>query len=127
MPKTEKRKFIRHDSLFLLDYIVMDGEGNRGAYSMGRTLDVCVDGIKLETHDCLEKGTLLLITVGFEDDLIELLGEVTHASQKDGRFVSGIAFRRITKRGRAILANYSVAFQLRKKELEKSGGTVDSL
>ncbi len=127
MPKMEKRKFIRYDSLFLLDYIVVDGEGNRGVYSMGRTLDVCVDGIKLEILNRLEKGTLLLITVGFEDDLIELIGEVTHTSQKDGRFVSGIAFRRITKRGRAILAKYSVAFQLRKKEPEKSGGTVGSL
>lgn len=123
MPKTEKRKFIRHDSLFLLDYIVIDEEGNRGVYSMGRTLDVSVDGIKLEVQNQLEKGALLLLTVSFEEDLIELIGEVTHTCHRDGRYVSGIAFRRITKKGRSILARYSEAFQLRKKELRKSGGT----
>lgn len=127
MPKMEKRKFIRHDSLFPLDYIVMDREGNRGVYSMGRTLDVCVDGIKLEVLNRLEKGTLLFITVGFEENLIELIGEVTHTHHQDGRFVSGTTFRRITKRGRAILAKYSDAVQLRKKELKKCSGTTGPL
>lgn len=90
---------------------------------MGRTLDVSVDGIKLEVHNCLEKGTLLLVTVGLEDNLIRLIGEITHTFHRDGRYVSGIAFRKITKKGRAILARYSEAFQLRKKELKKTGGT----
>ena len=127
MPKPEKRKFTRHGSLFLLDYIVVDKDGNRGVYSMGRTLDVSVDGIKLELLNRLAEGTLLLVTVGLEDNLIELTGEVTHTSSKDGRFISGITFREITKRGREILAKYSEAFLLRKNELEKSGGTVGSL
>ncbi len=127
MPENEKRKFIRHDSLFLLDYIIVDKAGNRGVYSMGRTLDVSADGIKLEILNDLEKGTLLYVTVGLKDDLIELLGEVTHTHAKDGRFVSGIAFRRITARGRAILARYSEAVQLRMKELEKSDGTTKPL
>ena len=127
MPNPEKRRFNRHDSLFLLDYTVLDKEGNRGVYSMGRTLDVCVDGIKLEILNQLEEGTLLFITVGLEENLIELLGEITHTHAKDGRYVSGVAFLRITKRGRAILAQYSEAFQRRKKELEESGRTAEPL
>lgn len=120
MADTEKRKFIRHDALHLLDYLVIDKDGNRGDYSMGRTIDVCVDGIKLEIQNHLAPGTLLLITIGLENNLIGLIGEVTHTSHKDGRFFSGIAFRRITKRGRAVLIQYAEAFRLRKKELKKS-------
>ncbi len=127
MPENEKRKFTRHDSLFLLDYNVVDKAGNKGVYSMGRTLDVSVDGIKLEILNNLEKGTLLYITVGLKDDLIELLGEITHTFEKDGRFVSGITFRMITEKGREILARYSEAFQLRMQELEQSGGTIKPL
>lgn len=123
MAETEKRKFIRHDALHLLDYIVIDKDGNKGDYSMGRTIDVCVDGIKLEIQNRLEPGTLLLITVGLENNLIGLIGEVTYTTYKDGRFVSGIAFRRITKRGRAVLAQYAEAFRLRKNELKRSGKT----
>ena len=121
MTDTEKRKFIRYDALHLLDYIVVDNDGNRGVYSMGRTLDVSVDGIKLEVQNRFDIGTLLLITLGLEDNLIDLLGEVTHTSAKGGRFVSGIVFRRITGKGRAILADYVDAFQRRKKELEAAG------
>lgn len=123
MPRTDKRRFIRHDSLFLLDYIVLDQEGNKGVYSMGRTLDVCVDGIKLEVLNRLDVGTLLIITVGVENELIELVGEVTHTEYHGGRYISGVAFYKITKKGRAILAKYSEAFLKRKKELEQSDGT----
>jgi hypothetical protein len=125
MPETEKRRFTRHDSLFLLDYIVLDKEGNKGVYSMGRTLDVCVDGIKLEVLTPLEIGTLLIITVGFENELIELVGEVTHTEYRGGRYDSGVAFYKISKKGRTIFAKYSEAFLQRKKELEESGGTID--
>ncbi len=120
MIDTEKRKFIRYDALHLLDYIVMDKDGNKGVYSMGRTLDVSVDGIKMEIQNRFDIGTLLLITVGLEDNLIDLLGEVTHTSARDGRFLSGIVFRRITERGRAILLEYVKAFQRRKKEIEEA-------
>ena len=75
MTKTEKRRFIRYDALHLLDYNVMARDGSKGIYSMGRTLDVSVDGIKMEIKDQLKPGTLLLVTVGLEDNLIELIGQ----------------------------------------------------
>ena len=49
MTQREQRKFIRYDSLHLLDYQVLDEDGNPGIYSMGRTIDVSIDGLKLET------------------------------------------------------------------------------
>jgi len=119
MKKREQRKFIRYDSLHLLDYLVLDEDGRPGQYSMGRTIDVSIDGIKLETIYPLQPNTRLLITVGLEDDLIDLEGRTTHAAPCDGRFVSGVTFLKITKEGRRIFAKYTEAFRKRKLELEE--------
>ncbi|MCP4342821.1 MAG: PilZ domain-containing protein [Desulfobulbaceae bacterium] len=118
MTKREQRKFIRYDSLHLLDYLVLDEEGNPGVYSMGRTIDVSVDGLKLETTTPLSTNTRLLITVGIEDDLVDLEGLTTHALPLDGRYVSGVTFLKITKEGRRVFAKYVEAFRQRKRELE---------
>ena len=124
MKQREQRKFIRYDSLHLLDYLVLDEEGKPGIYSMGRTIDVSLDGLKLETANPIAPSTRLLITVGIEDDLIDLEGKTTHARPKDGRHILGITFLKTSKEGRRILARYIEAFQRRKKELEgKSGGS----
>lgn len=120
MKQREQRKFIRYDSLHLLDYLVLDEDGRAGAYSMGRTIDVSVDGIKLETVHPLQVDTRLMITVGLEDDLIELEGKTKHASPHAGRFVSGVTFLKITKDGRRIFSKYVEAFRKRKLELEEN-------
>jgi len=90
---------------------------------MGRTLDVSIDGIKLEIKDRLEPGTLLLVTVGLEDNLVELRGEIIHTTPTAGRFVSGVAFRQMTKEGRAIFARYTEAFRQRRQQLQQAGRT----
>lgn len=117
MKQREHRKFIRYDALHLLDYLVLDEDGNPGLYSMGRTIDVSVDGIKLETIYPLNAETRLLLTIGLEDDLIDLEGRTTHAAPCDGRFISGVTFLKITKNGRRIFAKYVEAFRRRKMEL----------
>ncbi|MFH0785348.1 MAG: PilZ domain-containing protein [Pseudomonadota bacterium] len=117
MKQREHRKFIRYDSLHLLDYLVLDDEGKAGNYSMGRTIDVSIDGIKLETISPLKADTRLLVTIGLEDDLVNLEGLTTHAAPCDGRFVSGVTFLKISKNGRRVLAKYVEAFRKRKMEL----------
>jgi hypothetical protein len=119
MTPREHRKFIRYDALHLLDYLVLDEEGNPGTYSMGRTIDVSVDGLKLETTTALKTDTHLLITLGIEDDLIDLKGRTTHAYPQDGRYISGITFLKISKDGRRVLAKYVEAFRKRQKELQE--------
>lgn len=126
MTKREQRKFIRYDSLHLLDYLVLDKEGNPGTYSMGRTIDVSIDGLKLETTTLFEPDTRMLITVGIEDDLVDLEGRTTHASPLDGRYVSGITFLKISKEGRRVFTKYTEAFRQRKQELEgEQGGAAE--
>ena len=120
MKKREQRRFIRYDSLHLLDYLVVDEEGRTGQYSMGRTIDVSIDGLKLETAYPLQPGTRLLITVGLEDDLIDLEARTTHTAPHDGRFVSGVTFLRISKEGRRIFTKYTEAFHRRKLEKDRT-------
>lgn len=122
MKTREHRKFIRYDALHLLDYLVLDEEGKTGDYSMGRTIDVSIDGIKLETVYPLKVGNHLVITVGLEDDLINLEGRITHTAPRDGRFVSGVTFLKITKNGRRILGKYVEAFRKRKAEMIREPG-----
>ncbi len=121
MKKPEHRKFIRYDALHLLDYLVLDEDGKAGIYSMGRTIDVSVDGIKLETIYPLNAETRLMITIGLEDDLINLEGRTTHAAPCDGRFISGVTFIKITKDGRRIFAKYVEAFRKRRMEFANQG------
>ena len=112
MENKERRKFIRRDSLNLLDYVVLDEKGNTEDHSMGRTLNVSENGILLETHISLPLNQLLSITLGLEEDLIDLKGEVVHTKESDdGRYQSGIVFVEIDAEGRRILNRYLQAFQ----------------
>jgi hypothetical protein len=112
---TEKRQFIRHDAIHLIDYQVIDREGNGGTYSMGRTLDVSVNGLKLETTHALDSGTRLQITVGLANELIELTGIVSHTHAKRGRFISGISFNGTNSDNKRIFSLYVDAFNKMKK------------
>ena len=119
MKQREQRKFIRYDSLHLLDYQVLDEEGETGVYSMGRTIDVSLDGLKLETTTPFKADTRLLITVGIEDDLVDLEGRTTHSMPHDGRYLAGITFLKITQDGRRIFAKYVEAFRQRKQNVQE--------
>ena len=119
MTHGEKRKFIRLDSIHLLDYLVVDTEGTKGRYSMGRTLDVSVNGLKLETVYPLSSMDNLEITVGVEEDLVDLLARVTHTQQEGERFVSGLEFIKMSSEGRRVFRKYT-------EEFRKHKGTADT-
>ena len=110
MSHGEKRKFIRWDSLHLLDYIVTHSDGKVGRYSMGRTLDVSINGIKLETVYSLSTAQCLEITVGVEEDLIDLEARVTYTHQSEDRYISGLEFVKMSSEGRRVLRRYIDAF-----------------
>ncbi|NNK94877.1 MAG: PilZ domain-containing protein [Desulfobacterales bacterium] len=119
MSHGEKRKFIRLDSLHLLDYIAIDESGARGQYSMGRTLDVSVNGLRMETAYALSKTDTLEITVGVEEDLVDLVARIAYTSPSGQRFVSGIEFIKMSAEGRRVFRRYTEAF--RRMQEEKQG------
>lgn len=108
---TEHRRFIRKSALHLLDYLIIDEHGLQTTYSMARTLDVSENGLKLEAAQQINIGDSLLITVGLENDLIDLRGDVVHVEKSNDRFLTGIEFRDISENGRRILKKYAEAFR----------------
>jgi hypothetical protein len=119
MKKPEHRRYIRYEALHLLDYLVIDSEGTPGPYSMGRTLDVSIDGIQLETREEIDRNSLLKITIGLQEDLIDIEGRTVHSSQSNGLHVAGVSFLKVSKEGRRILTKYIDAFNERQKEQEQ--------
>jgi len=110
MDNNEKRSYIRMDSLHLLDYLTIDRDGQQTNYSMGRTLDISEHGLKLEVTHAMSPGDTLLITVGLEEDLVDITGEVIHCEQEANRYILGIEFSDISDEGNRILKKYIIAF-----------------
>lgn len=119
MTPAEKRKFIRLDALHLLDYLLVDDQGFEGDYSMGRTLDVSINGIKMETIKEIPKSGSIIITLGIEDNLVDVTGKTIFTQPDENRYVSGIEFMKVSSEDRSVLRRYVEEFQARKEHLLK--------
>ena len=107
MNNKNQRKFERKDSLNILDYVVLNEKDDPVSNGMGRTLNISKKGLLLETHSPLAKGQTLLITVGLEEDVIELKGQVNHVeSLSKKKYSSGIEFKKIDKKDERVFEKF---------------------
>ncbi len=113
---TERRRFIRPEALNLLDYLVVDDQGRQGEYSMGRTLNIGEGGILMETHIPLPVGQQVMITLGLEDTLVDVMGKILYATYDAGRHQNGIEFSNVAENDRKILDQYVEEFHKNYKE-----------
>ena len=112
MDGKERRRHERLESFNLLNYAVCVDHGEFGASGMGRTLNVSKGGILLETNVRLELGTRLALTIGLEEQLLELKGQVTRvAASPDKTFDSGVEFVQIDPESSELLKEYLKAFE----------------
>ncbi len=118
---TERRRFIRPEALNLLDYLVVDAQGRQGEYSMGRTLNVSRGGILMETHIPLPVGQQVMITLGLEDNLVDIMGRIVYATYSAGMHQNGIEFFHVAATDRKILEHYTEVFHSKYQEMPKSG------
>ena len=107
---TERRRYIRPESLNLLDYLIVDEQGRPSDYSMARTLNVSKGGILIETHIPLPKGQQVMITLGLKEQLIDVMGRIVYAVGAAGRFHNGVEFFHLSDGDKRILDNYVTAF-----------------
>jgi hypothetical protein len=107
---TERRRYIRPESLNLLDYLVVDEQGRPSEYSMARTLNVSKGGILMETHIPLPKGQQVMITLGLKEQLIDVMGRIVYTSSSSGRHENGVEFFHVSDNDKRILDNYVTAF-----------------
>ena len=109
---SERRRYIRPEALNLLDYIVVDEKGRQGEYSMARTLNISKGGILIETHRLLPLGQQVMITLGLEDQLIDVMGRIVYATSSSVRQQQGIEFFHVSDSDKRILDTYVTAFHM---------------
>jgi len=111
MTSANKRRHIRIDSLNL-SHITVTEEGVVVYQGMGRTLNVSESGILLETKFKIPAGDALLISIGIEDDLLELKGHVIFTKESGpGMQETGIEFLEVDDTALPRLRSYIKTFQ----------------
>jgi c-di-GMP-binding flagellar brake protein YcgR len=116
MTTRDQRRHQRIDSLNLLNYVQLDENDNAMTQGMGRTLNVSESGLLLETHVPIELNTMVLLTIGLEEDLVDIKGEVVHSkSGKEGRYEAGIRFTELDETAQQLVKIYVKIF----KEMEE--------
>jgi c-di-GMP-binding flagellar brake protein YcgR len=112
MSTQEKRRNYRIDSLNLISYACQDENGNLIQQGMGRTLNVSETGLLLETHTEIESQYPISLTIGLEDDLVEIKGQIVHSKKnQEGKFESGIRFFELDEQSRVLLTIFIKAFR----------------
>ncbi len=92
MTSENKRKHERIQSLNL-SYICLDEDKNIVKQGMGRTLNISTSGILLETHFPIELKHAIQLTVGLEENLLDITGKPVHVRSMDGgKYQIGIQF-----------------------------------
>jgi hypothetical protein len=93
----------------------MGEDGEPCHQGMGRTLNVSESGILLETYKPLDPQTHISITIGIENELVDIEGEVVFLkeSSKDV-YVAGIRLSERNEKERMVLLKFIEAFQKKK-------------
>lgn len=90
---TEKRKHQRISTLNLLYYVCLDENGHHLEQGMGKTLDISHGGILMETHIRIEAKYIMLLALGFEEELVDIKGKVIYSRKNEsGMYESGVSF-----------------------------------
>ncbi len=111
MAVEEKRGCSRIEAINLLNYVYLDEDGNEALQGMGRTLNVSEKGILLETHHRVEKDQSVSLTIGLEEDMVDILGKVVYTrEERPGVYAAGIEFAEMGPAARETLKKYIEVF-----------------
>jgi hypothetical protein len=111
MATQEKRKHARFSSLNL-SYVCLDENDQIVKQGMGRTLNVSESGILLETSFPIDKTHTVTLTLGLEEELVDIKGRPVHIrTNKDGKHEVGIEFFDSDKKARKTLKKFIDTFQ----------------
>ncbi|MCD6584283.1 MAG: PilZ domain-containing protein [Desulfobacteraceae bacterium] len=101
------RKHERVDALNLLSYVSLDSDGKEWNQGMGRTLNISETGLQLETHEPIQTQYILQVSIGIEDELVEIKGKVVYTNRGDsGKFETGMEFIEVKQDALAVLNKY---------------------
>ena len=107
----EKRKHARISSLNL-SYVCLDENNQVIKQGMGRSLNVSESGILLETHFPIDDQHIVRMTLGLEEDLIDVKGRPVHTRMNDaGKYEVGLEFVKSDAKTRKALKKFIDTYQ----------------
>lgn len=101
----ERRHHFRYGALNLLHFSTPPGD-QPVARGMGRTLNVSLAGLTLETHIPVDPGESIAVTLELGEDLVVIEGQVSEEV-----WIMGIRFGAMPETSRQVLQHYIAAFQ----------------
>lgn len=108
----ERRKAERRYALKFLDYEIMGDSGEVTGRGLARTLNVSEGGLRLETGQFFEPGQQLRITLGLDNDLVQVTGRVVNSQpENDDLCSSGILFVELDGQDRVIYQKHFEALK----------------
>ncbi len=113
---SDTRAFTRYEATHLVDYILINKEGQPGTYSMGRTLDVSKRGLQIETSVPLSPQKQIQLSINLDGEILDLKGTIIHCRFHRGRYLSGIELQTTNSTSTQAISRYVKYFQHRKTE-----------
>lgn len=110
MPQN-RRKTSRFASLHFLEYLLRNAAGDIVSRGLGRTLNVSEEGLLLETYVAFVPGQVLTLTLGLEEDLLELQAQVTRVEPGGEGFRVALVLSGSEAEARALLQRYLQALK----------------
>jgi hypothetical protein len=108
----EGRRASRLDSKNLISYICLDKNNHKSGQGMGRTLNISENGILLETHVPVDPDGSMSLTIGLEEEIMDIDGKVAFSKKKeDGKFETGVHFYKPDEERRRFLRHYITLFR----------------
>ena len=113
----ERRQTERRYALNFLDYEVISDAGAVLGRGLARTLNVSETGLRLETSQFFEPGQRLRLTLGLDNDLVQVYGRVINSQpENEDLCTSGVMFLEFDKADRR---TYQKHFETLKSSLEE--------
>ena len=107
----EKRKHKRINALNLSHVAINDSDTDV-RQAIGRTLNVSESGILLETHFPIQSDQSVSLTVGIEEELVDIRGQVIHLlNGETGKFEMGVKFTDIGEEGIQAIREFITKFR----------------
>ena len=89
----ERRRAERKRSLNFIDCVVIDARGEVVGRELGRTLNLSLSGLLLDTPVFVDPGSAVRVTLSLGEEMLELKGRLAHISPGvEGRYCAGVEF-----------------------------------
>ncbi|MFO7963550.1 MAG: PilZ domain-containing protein [Desulfobacterales bacterium] len=102
----DRRKHERIDSAHLLYLCLKDDNDTVIRQGMGKILNLSEAGVRLQTHFPIEGEDPVWLSIGIEEDVVDVKGMVIYRLSQDGRHEFGIRFIEPDASAREILMRY---------------------